>query len=210
MTPDQRLADLCSAEAMGEQLDLLLFWGHKPTRSGVIGTGCLSQWWPAEFVVAGVSYSSAEHWMMAEKARLFGDAEGLAAVLRSASPGAAKAAGRTVRGFDEIRWGAARYDIVVAGNLAKFGQHPPLRDFLLATGRRILVEASPYDRIWGIGLAATDQQVGCPSRWRGLNLLGFALMDVREQLSSGPFAAGLASLTPRLLSTMRPPGRAEV
>jgi ribA/ribD-fused uncharacterized protein len=181
-TPDQRLARLRAAEAAGQPLDLLPFWGHKPTRSGAIGTGCLSQWWPVVFAVDGVSYPSAEHWMMAEKARLFSDADGLAAVLRAGSPGAAKAAGRKVRGFDEDRWTAARYDIVVAGNLAKFGQHPDLRDFLLATGRKILVEASPYDRIWGIGMAATNPDAARPSRWRGLNLLGFALMQVRERL----------------------------
>jgi predicted NAD-dependent protein-ADP-ribosyltransferase YbiA (DUF1768 family) len=153
-TPEQRLARLCAAEAAGRQLDLLPFWGHKPTRSGAIGTGCLSQWWPVVFTVEGVSYPSAEHWMMAEK----------------------------VRGFDEHRWAAARYDIVVAGNLAKFGQHRDLRDFLLATGRKVLVEASPYDRIWGIGMAATNPDAACPARWRGPNLLGFALMEVRERL----------------------------
>jgi ribA/ribD-fused uncharacterized protein len=182
MTPDQRLARLRAAEAAGEPLDLLPFWGHKPTRSGAIGTGSLSQWWPVVFTVDGVSYPSTEHWMMAEKARLFGDTDGLAAVLRAASPGAAKAAGRKVRGFDEDRWTTARYDIVVAGNLAKFGQHPDLRDFLLTTGRKVLVEASPYDRVWGIGMAATNPDAARPSRWRGLNLLGFALMEVRERL----------------------------
>jgi ribA/ribD-fused uncharacterized protein len=120
--------------------------------------------------------------MMAGKARLFGDTDGVAAVLRAASPGAAKAAGRKVRGFDKDRWTTARYDIVVTGNLAEFGQHPDLRDFLLATGRKVLVEASPYDRIWGIGMAASNPDAARPSRWRGLNLLGFALMEVRERL----------------------------
>jgi ribA/ribD-fused uncharacterized protein len=149
MTPDQRLARLRAAEAAGQPLDLLPFWGHQPTRTGVIGTGCLSQWWPATFTVDSVSYPSAEHWMMAGKARLFGDSDGLAAVLCAASPSAAKAAGRKVCGFDEERWAAARYDLVVAGNLAKFGQHRDLRDFLVSTGEKVLVEASPYDRIWG-------------------------------------------------------------
>jgi ribA/ribD-fused uncharacterized protein len=182
MTPDQRLAELRAAEAAGRPLDLLPFWGHRPTRTGVIGTGCLSQWWPVTFTVDSVSYPSAEHWMMAGKARLFGDEEGLAAVLRAESPDAAKAAGRKVCGFDEERWAAARYDLVVAGNLAKFGQHPDLRDFLLSTGEKVLVEASPYDRIWGIGMAATNADAARPSAWRGLNLLGFALMEVRERL----------------------------
>jgi ribA/ribD-fused uncharacterized protein len=90
--------------------------------------------------------------------------------------------GRQVRGFDEEAWTAARYDIVVAGSVAKFGQHEDLRAFLLATGERVLVEASPLDRVWGIGLAADDERASSPDRWVGLNLLGFALMDAREKL----------------------------
>jgi len=73
-------------------------------------------------------------------------------------------------------------DLIVAGNMAKFGQHPDLREFLLGTGDRVLVEASPRDRIWGIGLAAGDERATSPDDWLGLNLLGFALMEVRHQL----------------------------
>ncbi len=180
--PEQRLEQLVAAEGAGKTPKLLPFWGHKPTPSGAVGPGCLSQWWPAAFTVEAVTYPTAEHWMMAGKARLFDDPEGLAAVLAARSPGAAKAAGRKVRGFNEQRWVAARYDLVVAGNLAKFTQHPDLGAFLLATGDRVLVEASPFDRIWGIGMARTHRDVDRPSAWRGRNLLGFALMDVRDQL----------------------------
>lgn len=182
MTPDQRLAQLRESDTAGEPLEMLPFWGHKPERDGSVGQGCLSQWWPAPFTVDGVRYATAEHWMMAGKARLFNDLDGLAAVLAAASPGAAKAAGRKVRGFDERRWQEARYDIVVVGNHAKFSQHPVLADVLRRTGRKVLVEASPYDRIWGIGLAPTHDDVARPTRWRGLNLLGFALMEVRDRL----------------------------
>ena len=90
-----------------------------------------------------------------------------------------------MRGFDEQRWEQRRFDVVVAGNLAKFGQHPQLRHFLVGTGSRVLVEASPQDRVWGIGLAAGDERAGSPDRWQGLNLLGFALMEVRHELSAG-------------------------
>jgi len=182
MTPDERLDALRVDDTAGRPINVLAFWGHRPERDGSVGRGCLSQWWPVKFTVDGVEYASAEHWMMAGKARLFGDAAGLAAVLAARNPGAAKAAGRTVKGFDERRWRDARYDIVVEGNRHKFGQHPELADFLRTTGSRVLVEASPHDRIWGIGLAPDHEDVNRPSRWRGLNLLGFALMDVREQL----------------------------
>lgn len=182
MTPEERLATLTAAEAAGKRIDVLPFWGHKPTPSGAVGTGCLSQWWPAPFTVDGITYPTAEHWMMAGKARLFHDDAGLAAVLAARSPGAAKAAGRKVQGFDETRWAHARYRIVVDGNQAKFGQNPALGEFLRHTGRKVLVEASPYDRIWGIGMAPTNPHVHRPSAWRGLNLLGFALMEVRERL----------------------------
>jgi ribA/ribD-fused uncharacterized protein len=183
MTPDERLADLVALEAQGTLPELLLFWSHQPTPSGELGPGCLSQWWPAPFTIEGVRYRTAEHWMMAGKARMFGDEDALEAVLKAQNPGKAKAIGREVEGFDERTWSAHCYDLVLAGNLGKFGAHPDLRAYLLSTWDQVLVEASPYDRVWGIGLAATDEAARSPSRWRGRNLLGFALMDVRERLS---------------------------
>jgi ribA/ribD-fused uncharacterized protein len=160
----------------------LFFWGHRPSPSGEIGKSCLSQWWPASFTVNGVRYATAEHFMMAEKARLFGDEETRARILKAASPGEAKRFGRDVRGFKESVWERSRIEFVVRGNLAKFGQNPELSKFLLNTEDHVLVEASPVDRIWGIGLAADDGRVENPGQWQGLNLLGFALMEVRHLL----------------------------
>src|SRR6185369_14614888 len=169
MRPDERLAQLCVTEAAGEPIDILPFWGHRPNRDGSVGSGCLSQWWSQPFTVDGISYPTAEHWMMAGKARLFHDEPGLAAVMSATSPGAAKAAGRKVKGYDERRWRAERYDIVVQGNLAKFTQHRDLGEFLRRTGAKILVEASPVDVIWGVGLPHDHENVARPTRWRGLN-----------------------------------------
>jgi ribA/ribD-fused uncharacterized protein len=121
--------------------------------------------------------------MMADKARLFGDEMMMSRILDAPSPGAAKALGRAIRGYDEGLWAANRYGIVLEGNIAKFGQNPDLLAYLHTTAGRVLVEASPADRVWGIGLAADDRRAGQPSQWRGLNLLGFALMDVREDLA---------------------------
>jgi ribA/ribD-fused uncharacterized protein len=118
--------------------------------------------------------------MMAEKARLFGDDEAREKILAAASPAAAKKLGRAVRGFHERKWERARFDIVVAGSRAKFGQNAALGAFLTGTRERVLVEASPVDRIWGIGLAATSPAATQPENWRGLNLLGFALMVARR------------------------------
>ncbi len=170
---------LLSALRGGLEPEYLFFWGHKPLPGGKIGKPCLSQWWPATFTLEGERYPTAEHFMMAEKAMLFEDAEVRARILQAASPSAAKRLGRQVRGFQQDRWEEARSEIVVRGNLAKFSQNPLLRDFLLDTGDRVLVEASPVDRIWGIGLAADDPRAENPEQWRGLNLLGFALMEVR-------------------------------
>jgi ribA/ribD-fused uncharacterized protein len=160
----------------------LFFWGHTPKHGAGTGKHVLSQWYEAPFTVDGIVYPTAEHWMMAEKARLFGDDAALARVLAAGNPGAAKAVGREVRGFDGTRWDAARFDIVVRGNLAKFGQNAELGAFLATTGDRVLVEASPVDRIWGIGLAEDDERARNPELWRGLNLLGHALMEVRARL----------------------------
>ncbi|MYR59161.1 DUF1768 domain-containing protein, partial [Streptomyces sp. SID625] len=173
---------LVSAVRAGAVIKYLHFWGHSPRPDGRIGASCLSQWWPSPFTVDGVAYASAEHWMMAGKARLFGDAEGERRVLAAGHPSQAKKAGRLVRGFDDAIWARERFGIVVEGSVHKFAVHPALRDFLLATGDRVLVEASPVDRVWGIGLAAGDDAASDPERWRGPNLLGFALMEARERL----------------------------
>ena len=162
----------------------LFFWGHRAPRSGEVGKHFLSQWWPSPFQVDGATYPSAEHFMMAEKARLFGDREAETRIMSAANPAAAKRAGRSVRDFDEGRWKAARFDIVVRGSVAKFRQHPALGAYLLGTAERVLVEASPVDRIWGIGLSADDPRSLHPEQWPGLNLLGFALMEARRCLAS--------------------------
>lgn len=168
----------------GGQPKYLAFWGHHPLPNGQIGKGCLSQWWPAAFTVDGETYASAEHYMMAAKALLFDDTEMAKRIRESPHPKAAKDLGRQIRGFDEQIWTQRRFELVVSGNLAKFSQHPELRDFLVTTGSRVLVEASPVDRIWGIGLAADHEHAASPADWRGLNLLGFALMEVRHRLDS--------------------------
>jgi len=120
--------------------------------------------------------------MMWSKARLFGDQVVAEQVLLAPTPAEAKKLGRAVRDFAEAPWVARRYDIVLAGSLAKFGQNPELLSFLQRTGDQVLVEASPTDRIWGIGLSADAPGARDPSSWHGLNLLGFALMQARAQL----------------------------
>jgi hypothetical protein len=168
--------------ASGGQPKYLFFWGHQPQPDGSTGKGCFSQWWPAEFTMDGVTYPSAEHFMMTAKARLFGDGDMAERIPLAPHPQEAKALGRQVRGFDEQSWAQHRFDLVVAGNVAKFGQNRELRDYLLTTGDRVLVEASPRDRVWGIGMGAGNELATSPEHWRGLNLLGFALMEARHQL----------------------------
>lgn len=184
------VTDLLARTATGQRVKYLHFWGHRPQRDGSVGAGCLSQWWPSPFTVDGVGYATAEHWMMAGKARLFGDAEAERRAIDAGHPRDAKSAGRTVRGFDEEVWERERFALVAEGSAHKFRQHPDLRDFLLGTGSRVLVEASPLDRVWGIGLAADHPAAEDPARWRGLNLLGFALMEARARLAAEGPAAG--------------------
>src|SRR5206468_3685511 len=120
--------------------------------------------------------------MMWRKAQLFGDTASADAILAAGHPRDAKILGRGVAGYEERKWVGERFDIVVAGCLAKFAQNEDLGAWLVATGDRVLVEASPTDRVWGIGLAASDRRATDPARWRGRNLLGFALMQARDQL----------------------------
>ncbi|MFV2195190.1 NADAR family protein [Nocardiopsis sp. LOL_012] len=170
--------------AAGGPVKFLHFWGHRPHPSGEVSASCLSQWWPAAFTVDGTAYPTAEHYMMAGKARLFGDREALCRIIAAGHPRDAKVIGRQVHGFDQAAWEAARFGIVVRGSVAKFGQNPELGGFLLGTRNRVLVEASPRDRVWGIGLSAGHDAAGDPARWRGLNLLGFALMEARALLAA--------------------------
>ena len=174
--------DLCDRLNHGERVKYLFFWGHQPNADGSIGKSCFSQWYEASFELEGVKYKTAEHYMMAEKARLFGNGDILAQVLAANHPGEAKKLGRLVQGFKQEVWLEHRFDIVVKGNVGKFGQNLELKQFLINTGDRILVEASPRDRIWGIGLGQNNPNAENPFKWRGENLLGFALMATRNTL----------------------------
>lgn len=175
-------AQLAARVAGGGRVKFLFFWGHQPQPDGQVGASCLSQWWPAPFEVDGVRFDTAEHYMMWRKAMLFGDEATAARVLTAGHPHRAKALGREVQGFDDAVWEAHRFGVVVAASTAKFRAHAELRAYLVGTGDRVLVEASPVDRVWGIGLAADDERAADPARWEGLNLLGFALMEARSAL----------------------------
>ena len=167
----------------GTSYKYVAFWGHKPSLDGSITKTCFSQWWEGNpFQEGELSYPTAEHYMMAGKAKLFDDQEVFSKIIQSNSPGEAKELGRQVRNFDPSIWEAKRCEIVIRGNYLKFSQHELLQDFLLKTNNRILVEASPIDKIWGIGMDAKDPQVENPWNWRGTNLLGFCLMETRDLL----------------------------
>lgn len=172
--------ELIAAIRDGHKFQYLFFWGHRQSKSGEIGSSCCSQWFPVGFELNGVYYRTAEHYMMAEKARLFGDDAIASQIIEAATPNEAKKLGRKVRGFDNGKWKEARFDIVVRGNTAKFSQNPRLKAWLLGTAPLLLVESSPVDPIWGIGLHRDDPAASDPLRWNGLNLLGFALTFVRD------------------------------
>ena len=173
------LKSICNAD---EKRDFVLFWGHRPSKDGMITKSCLSQWWKCRFEYEGKSYCCMEQFMMAAKAELFNDREVLGKILSEEEPGAIKDLGRKVRGFDPKIWDSYKYTIVFRGNLLKFGQNIELREYLISTGDSVLAEASPYDGIWGIKLSESDERAKNPYRWCGENLLGFALMEVRDSL----------------------------
>ncbi|MBR9859421.1 NADAR family protein [bacterium] len=173
-------ANLVREIESGQHFKFLFFWGHQ--EHSTPSKASFSQWYPAQFSIDGNTYSTAEQWMMAEKARLFQDQEIYREILQTSNPGKAKDLGRKVKNFDQGVWEANRIQIVIKGNLAKFSQNKELKEFLANTGDRVLVEASPVDYIWGIGLSQDEEAAQDPRKWQGPNLLGFALMEVREQL----------------------------
>ncbi len=175
---------LRAAIRSGAKFEYLLFYGHRPSPDGALTHAVFSQWYLDPCAVDGVTYATAEHWMMAGKARLFGDDDAAERILASPSPADAKKIGRQVRWFDEARWKAARLDLVAEGNFHKFAATEAKRAYLLATGDKILVEAAARDRIWGIGMGENNPDALDPEKWRGSNLLGFALVKARQRLAA--------------------------
>ncbi len=147
------------------------FWKHR-----------LSQWQHAPFTIGGVTFNCAEQYMMYAKALLFGDREAAVCILAAETPREQQAIGREVLRFDEKVWVMFREGIVYAGNYARFSQNADQRELLFSTRGTTLVEASPYDKVWGIGLSADDPRAKDRSQWLGLNLLGEILTRVREAL----------------------------
>ena len=162
-----------------KKLKFVFFW--KPNANAV-DESCLGQWQPSPFYVDGNKYSCAEQYMMAEKARLFGDEEVREEIMNTSDPKLMKALGRKVRNFDPQVWDKVKYSIVLNGNYYKFTQNKEMMDFLLSTGDKILVEASPMDTIWGIAFGKENEKAKNVAMWRGQNLLGFALMEVRDEI----------------------------
>ena len=173
---------VCEKFKSGEKVEFLFFWGHTKNKNGKITKACFSQWYLSDFKVHGVLYNCAEKYMMAEKARLFKDYETLEEILSVENQKEIKDLGRKIKNFNEELWNREKYEIVKSGNLAKFSQNENLNEFLLSTKGKILVEASPYDCVWGIGRGVNEEGIEDPKTWRGENLLGFALMEVRDTL----------------------------
>ena len=165
----------------GEDMQVIAFWGHTPNPKRMT-KACCSQWYDCLFEVDGVQYHTTEQYMMSQKALLFGDQETCKKIMASDNPKDYKALGRLVQNFDGSVWDQHKFEIVLRGNLAKFGQNPELWAFLNGTGDSVLVEGSPYDGIWGVNLAIEDPRIQDPNAWQGENLLGFALMETRDIL----------------------------
>ncbi|GKX52155.1 NADAR family protein [Budvicia aquatica] len=163
----------------GDRPEYLFFW--KPNHDAADKT-CLGQWQHSTFHVDTDTYRCAEQYMMAEKACLFDDSEIEKQIMNATDAKHMKALGQKIRHFDQALWDKAKHAIVLNANYYKFTQNRPMRDFLLSTGNKVLVEASPLDTIWGIGLGEDNPNAINPNRWRGTNLLGFALMEVRDDL----------------------------
>lgn len=157
---------------------MVLFWGKSEI---------YSNFHYSPFVINGITYRCVEQFMMAAKARLFGDKTAEAAILKETEPFTMQQIGRTVQGYTDEAWFAARDEIVFQACLAKFQQNVRMGETLLATGEREMVEASPKDRIWGIGLGENDARALDKSKWLGENRLGRALMRVRAYLREHGF-----------------------
>lgn len=149
----------------------VFFWGS-----------VFSNWYICEFEYKGHKFYNTEQAFMWEKAIYFNDKEIAELILATPNPKENKKLGRNVRGFDDQKWAMVSYIIMTAVNLEKYLQYPNLKKILLSTDNKMLVEASPYDKIWGIGLSKDDDDCLDETKWLGLNLLGKALMMVRKTI----------------------------
>ncbi len=166
----------------GKEMEFIKFWGHRPSANGKITKSCFSQWWMCDFRYHMNNFCCTEQFMMAYKAEFFSDKESFEKIMSTNDPKAIKLLGRKVQNFDQIVWDKIKYSIVLNGTYMKFIKNPELMKFLLSTGDNIIVEASPQDDIWGIGMAEDYDGVDNPNMWKGENLLGFALMEVRDEI----------------------------
>lgn len=141
-----------------------------------------SQWAKYPFKEDKIIFPTTEHYMMYHKAMLFEDRSSAAQIMLTSSPKKVKSIGRSIKHFNEDKWKKYREKIVFSGNYLKFSQNKKIKDILLSTGDEVIVEASPYDKVWGIGLRSTSPHASHPREWRGLNLLGKCLMKVRHTL----------------------------
>ena len=141
-----------------------------------------SNWYPSVFVWGGIRFTRGEQYMMYRKAMMFGDWEVAAQIMNTDDPSKHKQLGRQVKNYDDVAWSAVRFDIMVEGLFEKFSQNPQLKQALLETIGTKMVEANPNDRIWGIGLTASDPRAQNEETWLGQNLLGKVLDAVREKL----------------------------
>lgn len=165
----------------GKQFEFLFFWGSKGP-ADKITNAVFSQWYKCNFQEDDIVYNCAEQYMMAQKAKLFNDEEIFNKIMSSNDPKEMKALGRKVKNFNAEIWDKNCVDIVTRGNVLKFSQNEKLKQYLLDTKDKILVEASPYDAIWGIKMSRDNPDVLDPNKWQGTNFLGFALVEVRETL----------------------------
>lgn len=141
-----------------------------------------SQWHKAKFELNDIEYTSAEQFMMAKKAELFEDNEIKEQILSTNNVRKQKELGRKVKRFDEEIWNINKIKIVYIANNLKFSQNHELKSNLLETKGKYIVEASPVDAIWGIGIAPDDPRRFNRNNWRGQNLLGKVLTQLREDI----------------------------
>lgn len=174
--------EILEEKAAGIERNNIFFWGHHPSKTGVIGKECFSQWYMAEFYVGHIRYCCMEQYLMSKKALLFGDNETDRKIMEATEQSDIKQLGREVKGFEEEIWSKFKIPIALTGNYYKFSQLEELRKYLLSTGDSLLIEASPYDKIWGIGMNAEEASACGIHQWKGTNLLGFVLMEVRDEI----------------------------
>lgn len=165
-----------------EDIELAAYVFFAEAEQGEINASCMNMKYIAPFDVGEDHYVSAEHYYLAEKAKIAGDFKSRELIKKATEPAEFRMLEREIENLNPVTWDEVKYAIALVGNYHKFWNNMALKKYLMTTEQKILAYTDSEDLIWGTGLDIDHEDAEDPSKWPGQNLLGFAIMELRDHL----------------------------